>query len=305
MSTIQQSQAAVTGGEPQLSPEVRERLSLYASHLRMLPGFALEALKVARNSDSGIHEFAAVIERDTALAADVLRLANSIMFSAKRPVMNLHQAVARVGFRQCKSLIIASSFSSMMKTISLSEEWIRDTLRRHSFITALLGLHLNRSLNVGFQGEEFTGGLIHDVGRMLLATCYLDQFSLIDPMDFDESPRTLLTEQAAIAADHCEVGVWFTQKNLLPEPLIDVVRFHHFPERSISNRRLVALISACDHMANHLQRNDETTGYVPSTNASIELLEECGVPHAVSRFAEMSFTVMETALRDAVELMSF
>lgn len=305
MSTIQDVLDPLVSGEVRFPTSVREQLQLRANHLKMLPAIATKALDVAKDPDCGINEFAAVVERDATLAADILRMANSIMFTGTRAVMNLHQAVVRLGFRQCKSLIIASSFSSMMKSMTLDEEWVRELLLRHSFTTALIGLHLNRSLNVGFQGEEFAGGLIHDIGRMLLATCYPERFSTIDPMGFDESPETLLTEQNAIESNHCEVGVWFARKNSLPEPLVDVVRFHHCPERAVNNRRFVALIAACDHMANHLQRCDESAGYDPNTNSSIELLEECGVPHAGSRFAEIAATVMDTASRDATEMLTF
>ena len=251
-----------------------------------------------------IGDFVGVIERDMTLASDILRIANSIMFSGGRPVMNLHRAVVRVGMRQCKSLIIASSFSSMMKSISLDAEWVREILWRHGFTTALLSLHLNRSLNVGFQGEEFAAGLIHDVGRMLLATCLPEQFQTVDPLDFDEGAETLLNEQNVIGTNHCDVGFWFAKKNALPEPLADVVRFHHFPDKSPRNRRLVALVAASDHMANHLQRFDEPDGYDPLSNPSLHLLERCGVSNATRCFAQIAIIVMETAKRDATEILS-
>ena len=305
MSALQELLAPLNSDAPRLPTAVHEQLRLRAKHLKMLPAIAAQAMDVAKDPDCGINEFAAVVERDVTLASDILRMANSILFAGEQTVMNLHQAVVRLGFRQCKSLIIASSFSSMMKQMTLDEEWIRETLWRHSFTTALLGLNLNRSLNVGFQGEEFVGGLIHDIGRMLLATCYPDQFSVIDPMSFDESQETLITEQNAIETNHCEVGVWFAQKNALPEPLIDVVRYHHHPEQSVNHQRFVALIAAGDHMANHLQRYDDANDYDPQSNPSVALLEKCGVPQAASRFAKIAATVMETSRRDAMEMLSF
>ncbi len=302
-STLQDEVASATAGEPCFPPAVGEQLRLRANHLKMLPAIAMQALDIAKDPDCVIGDFVSVIERDATLAADILRIANSVLFGGGRTVMNLHRAVVRVGLRQCKSLIIASSFSSMMKSMTLEEEWVRELLWQHSFTTALLSLHVNRSLNVGFQGEEFAAGLIHDIGRMLLATCFPDQFPSIDSMDFDEGPQTLLIEQNAIETNHCEVGVWFAQRNSLPEPLIDTVRFHHCPERSPRNRRLVALVATCDHMANHLQRDDGGS-YDPQGNPSLELLEKCGVPNATSCFVKIASTVMETAKRDAAEMLS-
>ena len=209
MSTLQDELVPETASDPQFPPAIGERLRLRSNHLKMLPGIAMQALDIAKDPECVIGDFVGVIERDMTLASDILRIANSIMFSGGRPVMNLHRAVVRVGMRQCKSLIIASSFSSMMKSISLDAEWVREILWRHGFTTALLSLHLNRSLNVGFQGEEFAAGLIHDVGRMLLATCLPEQFQTVDPLDFDEGAETLLNEQNVIGTNHCDVGFWF------------------------------------------------------------------------------------------------
>ncbi len=304
MPILQDVLDLLVAGEVRFPPNVQDQLRLRANHLRMLPAIAMQALEVAKDPDCGIDEFAGVVERDEMLATETLKMANSIMFGGSRTVMNLHQAVVRIGFRQCKSLIIASGFSSMMKKMTLQEEWIREVLWRHGFTTGLISLHLNRSLNVGFQGEEFTGGLMHDIGRMLLATCFPGQFTAVDSMGSEESSQTLVCEQNAFETNHCEVGMWFTQKNSLPEPLVDVVRFHHCPEQSQHNRRFVALIAACDHMANHLQRCEQAVGYDPRSNTAVELLEECGVHHATSRFAEIAATVMEAAHRDALDLLA-
>ena len=304
MATLQEDPVPAIVGEPWFPPAVSEQLRLRANHLKMLPAIAMQALDIAKDPECVIGDFVTVIERDATLASDILRIANSVLFGGGRTVMNLHKAVVRVGLRQCKSLIIASSFSSMMKSMTLEAEWIREVLWQHSFTTALLSLHLNRSLNVGFQGEEFAAGLIHDIGRMLLATCFPDRFPSIDPMDFEEGPETLQIEQDVIETNHCEVGVWFAQRNSLPEPLIDSVRFHHCPERSQHNRRLVALIAASDHMANHLQRCDDASGYDPRGNPSVAVLEKCGVSNATSCFVKIASTVMETSKQDAAEMLA-
>lgn len=289
-----------------LPATVLERLRAQPHGQRMLPAVATHALELAKDPDCNINDFAAVVERDLSLATSFLRLANSVLFSTGRQVMDLRQAGVRLGFRQCKHLIMTTSFNSMIKSMSLDEEWIRELLLRHSFTTALLGTHLNRALKLGFQGEEFTGGLMHDVGRILLATCYSDRFAEIDPMEFDEGTETLLNEEALICTNHCEVGAWFMITNALPEQLCAAVRFHHSPTQAApEHRRYVALVAACDHMANHLQTHDEAGGYDPNRNGAIQLLEEVGVPRATSRFVESALSLMEAAHRDAKDMLAF
>ncbi|MFO1041495.1 MAG: HDOD domain-containing protein [Planctomycetaceae bacterium] len=295
----------VEAGTVALPAAVVERLRSRANNLKMLPAVATQALQIVEDPECGINEFAAVVERDPSLAAGILRMANSVVFSSGRPVLNLHQAVVRLGFRQCKNLIVTASFSSMMKSMTLDEEWIRETLSQHSFTTALLCLNMNRTLNIGFQGEEFTGGLIHDIGRLLLATCYSDCFSELDKLEFDEEIGVLAAEQALVETNHCEIGAWFVTKNALPEQLKSVVRFHHNPELAdTDSRRFVALVAVCDHMANHLQRYEESRGYDPASNPFLATLEASGTQSLARRFYEVANTMMEDARKHSIEMLS-
>ena len=295
----------VEAGTVALPVAVLERLRSRANNLKMLPAVATQALQIVEDPDCGINEFAAVVERDPSLAAGILRMANSVVFSSGKPVLNLHQAVVRLGFRQCKNLIVTASFSSMMKSMTLEEEWIRETLSQHSFTTALLCLNMNRTLNIGFQGEEFTGGLIHDIGRLLLATCYSDCFSELDKLEFDEEIGVLAAEQALVETNHCEIGAWFVTKNALPEQLKSVVRFHHNPEQADANsRRFVALVAVCDHMANHLQRYEESRGYDPASNPFLATLESSTSMCLGRRFNEIANTMMEDARKHSTEMLS-
>jgi len=270
--------------------------------IRMLPAAAVQALEIARNPDCSITEFTSVVERDIKLATDVLSMANSALFCTGRPISTLHQSVVRLGLRQCRNIILASSFASLHHSISMHEEWIRELLRHHSFLTGMLALNVNRAVGAGFQGEEFAAALIHDIGRTLFAVCMPESFTEIDRMDFEESADTPEAETRQIGTSHCELGGWFAQNQKLPADLVDVIRFHHNPTQSLRNRRLVALIGVCDHMANHMQRTGSIEDYRIGENTAIHVLEGCGVRNAAGRLAETSIEIMRTADRDAHEM---
>lgn len=284
--------------------ELASIVSRRTQNLQMLPAIAIQALEVAKDPDCTINEFTAVVERDVKLASDTLSMANSVMFSTGRPVSSLHQSVVRLGFRQCRNLILSTSMSSLMKKISLDQEWIRETLWRHGFLTAMVALNVNRTVAAGFQGEEFAAGLIHDFGRTLLAVCLPDSFADIDSLSFEEHDDVLHQEDCIIGTNHCELGAWFAKANKLPAELIDVIRYHHTPQRSVDFTRLVALTAVSDHMANHLQHGVGANGYDISTNSAAFVLERCGVRNAAARLSETCETIMEAVLLDAVDLMA-
>lgn len=282
--------------------ELVKKIRTNVGSVKMLPDVAIRALDIARDPDSTVQEFASVVQQDLKLATDVLGMANSVLYSAGRPIASLEQAIARIGFRQTKNLVITSSLSSVMKKMPLEEQWIRDVLWKHSVITAVIATHLNRSLQLKLAGEEFTAGLVHDFGRTLLAAAIPEKFPEIDPLDFDETQDVLDQEHAAIGSNHCELGGWFALDLGLPDVLCEVIRFHHTLEVSTSCPRLVAVTATADHMANHYQRAGDLQGYSPAENPGPMWLQKAGVQDAGNRFQLVCAEVFEKAISDADDL---
>lgn len=286
------------------SRELRSIVLQRTDELAMIPSVAVEALEIAKNPDCSISKFASVVERDIKLASDILGMANSVMYAAPKAIVSLHQAVLRIGFRQCKNLILSRSISSLMKRLSQRHQSLREELWQHSFSTALLAMNLNRSLNLGFHGEEFTAGLIHDIGRTLLVVAEPELFSQRGWYTFDEDAELLHREREAIGTDHCALGAWFVKRSNLPDALVDVIRYHHLPSQATDNQMLVAVTAAADHMANHLQRCNGSDGYAPNENDGIVQLSKLDNKRITTWFAETAHLLLEVTFKDAAEMKS-
>lgn len=286
-----------------LSVELQTKFRSRAQQLQMLPTVAVMALEIARDPDCSIQEFIAVVERDAKLATDMLSIANSAMFSSGgQKIVTLSQSVVRLGFRQCRNLILSSAMASMMKKLSLEDEWVRDMLWRHGLLTGILAMNINKVIGTGFQGEEFAAGLVHDFGRTLLAVCLPEKFLQSDPLDFEESLETLQSETKLMGTNHCEAGAWFAETNHLPSEFAEVIRLHHQPSFARGHRRLVALTSVSDHMANHMHRHEEGNSYDLQKNHAVSVLEACGVPNVASRLRHLFPEIMDTSRQLALEM---
>ena len=270
-----------------------------AAELQMLPSIAVEAMRLAKKPDCSISEYSSVVERDVKLMTDMLKLANSAMYCPTTKIVSLHQAVLRLGLVQCQNLIMTASVTSMMKRISLGQKAIREVLAKHGFTTALIALQLNHAFRFGFLGEEFTAGLIHDFGRTLLAITEPDRFIEFDPLEFDESPAILDRERLAVNTDHCRLGTYYAIYQQLPEPLQEVILFHHQPELASDNQKLTALVAVADDMANHLQRFNESATYDPFSNPFLSTLEKYADNRFLKQYSEMAIPIMERAQQDA------
>ena len=289
----------------ELSPHLRVEFARRAQNLQMLPTVAIKALDVAKDPNCSIREFVSIIERDAKLATDILGMSNSAMFwTGGAPIVSLQQSVVRLGFRQCRNLILSTSLASMMRNMSLAEEWIRDALSQHAFITGLTAVHVNRIVGTGFQGEEFAAGLIHDFGRALLAVCMPEQFATADPLDFEESSETPDKESWFLETNHCEAGAWFAQINSLPSEFVETIRHHHAPQNSLKHRRLVALTGISDHIANHMQRFETSDNYDITTNEAIYILEGTGISGVAGRLQDLITDIMDSTRRESHEFLS-
>ncbi len=280
-------------------PALVARLKARASELQMLPAAAIEAMRVAKKPECSISEYSAVVERDVKLTSDMLKLANSALYCPTSPIISLHQAVLRLGLVQCQNLILTASVTSLMKRISLSQQEIRRVLSLHGFTTALLAMHMNQAFCLGFLGEEFTAGLIHDFGRTLLAITNPDEFFQFDPLDFEDSMEQLNRERRVVGTDHTRLGAYYAINQQLPEPLQEVILWHHQPEMATLCQKLTALIAVSDHMANHLQRHNTRLGYDVSSNPFLPFLCTFADDKFQRQFAEMHSTIMDKAQHDA------
>lgn len=292
--------------EVDLTPPAKlvQALSKRGGQLRMLPAVAQEALELLSNPSCSLPKFVAVVKRDVKLTADVLKIANSALYCPVTPILDLGRCVMRIGFRECQNLIMAASVSSLMHRVAVSQAWVREALWRHSFTTALLATRLNRTLALGFQGEEFTAGLLHDFGRILFAVALPETFTEFDPVDFDESSELLEREFEATGTDHCRFGAWFARGNQLPPPITEVLQFHHQPERAETATRLTALIAVADQLANDWQRLGESVLENVSTPDAWTLLTDCMDREPDVPFAELVPALLEGARQDVETLMS-
>jgi HD-like signal output (HDOD) protein len=258
--------------EPQSALETLKESIGNLNKVPMLPEAANRALAVANDPNSSLQSFAAIIERDPTLAAGILRLANSPLFRVGRSLASLDQAVVRLGLRECQNLIVAVGMRSLFRNVDEGHKRQLERLWRHSFTTACLSRRLARALSVQFQGAEFSGGLAHDIGRILIALGAPEQFDAADPLDFHEGPEVLEREQAVLGTDHCQFGALFANLNQLPGPLVNVIQFHHHPLEAGDHRALVCVVAAADHAANHLERTGTAEGYELEDNRGWALL---------------------------------
>ncbi|MBL8851018.1 MAG: HDOD domain-containing protein [Planctomycetaceae bacterium] len=267
--------------------DVKELVLKRAADFTMIPAAAMKAMQVGRNPACSFKEYTVAIERDVRLTADILSMANTSLYSAGTPVTTLLDAVRRLGLVKCQELILATCTAGLMKQLPFKHARLREQLWKQGYLTAVVCMQLNQSLRMGFNGEEFTAGLMHDLGRSLLAATAPDLYAQIIKEIGPDIHRTLDVERAILGTDHCEIGGEFGRRNELPPQLVSVIQHHHAPQHDGEYSTLTTLVALAAQISSRLEADqpavDEESETMPSSSLVTDMAKLRDVVSTMTR----------------------
>lgn len=211
--------------------EFREVLAM-GKDLPTLPGVVLELHTALDNELVSHAEIAGIINRDPPLAGRLLRLANSASFNCGTPVGDVGSAIQLLGVRQVRLLCVALS---VVKVFSCGRGVLEHrSFWRHSAAVARAVRELARRL--GYTGtplgQLYVGGLLHDVGLLLLDQYFPQKLRHSLDMAQDGDEPLWKIESFVLGTDHGELGGLLLGRWMLPESIVSMVAEHHHPKES-------------------------------------------------------------------------
>jgi putative nucleotidyltransferase with HDIG domain len=209
----------------------REEILAKSASDRYLPPSRLELLRILQDPDASAATLTRAIECDPTLTANVLRLANSAYFGFPRSVASVADAVWRLGTRNLRQLVLATTFSPMQKQAVKGYDLPAGDLLRHSVAVAVGAETLSRLLDVPACDHLFTAGILHDIGKIALGTFVeLDAAPILELATREGLPF-VEAEQRILGIDHAELGAFLADRWNLPDEVVEIVRWHHEPEK--------------------------------------------------------------------------
>jgi len=213
------------GGEPKVPP---------------YPAVALRVQEIMGRKGVGLGEVAALIGADAVLAADVLRCANSVMYRRGTPVIDLTQALTRIGVQQVMRLLLASGLAVHAQAVGPLV-----LLRRMVWIEGLASAAVCQELarGRGLRAEEaFTLGLLHDFGKIVALTCLE---GLVEEEKLREAfPRAAW--EGLVERQHVRMGLVTAERWRLPPLVSEIIAAHHAGGGTCSDPLLLEVIRQGD-----------------------------------------------------------
>lgn len=213
-----------------------EKLLQEFNKLEPMPVVATKLAAMVSNPTSTIDDITDVISYDPALVTNLLRWVNSALWAQNNPIVNIKDAVIRLGPGRILQIVVGKKVkSSMEKEI---EEYGLDSgeLWKHSIACAIASEELIRYLKIDLPTETYTAVLLHDVGKLVLK-------QLISP-ELQESILTLASSNGTtyyeaelniLGFSHSEVGYRITKQWNFGESIAQSILNHHTPDNQISH----------------------------------------------------------------------
>lgn len=213
-----------------LQDEKLEAIVAEMSSIPSLPEQYNKIMQELQSEEPSLQEVGAIIETDVAMSAKILQLVNSAFFGLVNTVSSPSDAAMYLGVDVLKSLVLTTGVFSQFEDDQVDKETLA-TIWRQSTATGSLAREIMRSQTSDALPADnaFMGGLLSDVGKLVLAANFPDKFSEILELTAREGLQAHEAEKKILGHDHTEVGAYLVGLWGLPTAVVECVAYHNSP----------------------------------------------------------------------------
>ena len=211
-----------------------------------LPATVQRVREAMGSPDVSVKDVVNVVSLDPPIAAKLLSLANSPAYGFASRVTSVHAAVSLLGLRETYSVVLAASAEDFFKeSHGFNHQAFWDTAR----FCAMASVFISQFCGVPRKTGIFAAGLLHDIGRLVLARIAPERFVKIDASLRWEN--LLEAEHVEFHMGHPEVGALLSEHWGLPPEITEAIRFHHDPASGQASAQTIAPVSLANLFADY------------------------------------------------------
>jgi HD-like signal output (HDOD) protein len=233
------------------NPHLKEVISRLKT-VPSLPALYIAVTEALRSSETSMTKIGNLVAQDMGMCAKVLQLANSAFFGLSCHVSSPQQATALIGTENLKALVLSvqvfSNFGGQL-TEDMGSLWSH-SMTTANFAKAIARIQMSAR---GIVDDAFAAGLLHDVGRLVLASAFGAEYQKV--LRKAEAPGSLLgiCEGEAFGCTHNAVGAYLLGLWGLSDSVVEAVAWHHQPANAqpTSFSALIA-VHAADYYDNQI-----------------------------------------------------
>ena len=264
-------------GVPPEGRESLERLFRHIGSVNSLPAVGRKILALTESETASAKELRDAIQTDPVLLARMLQRLNSSYYGLSHKVADVRTAVNLLGVREIRNLAVTVFMSKMFE-----QEWSHGDYRRaglwsHSVSVGVCSRLVSRVCGRGLPEEAYVGGLLHDIGLIMLDQTLRKHFiRILDQLS--PSTPTHTVEMGVLSFDHATLGGFVAQTWNFPEQIVDAIAYHHHPlDYTGPHRDIVYIVPIANYLCSRVGRT--SLGVQNVTAPPEEIYASLGLDH--------------------------
>ncbi len=221
-------------------------------HLPPTPAVMVKLLRIFKQAEPDLDEVVKLISHDPSLTAEVLKRCNSAYFAGENSVTDIFEAISRLGFYEVYRAVVLISGVRTMSLQTIAAGVRVEELWHHSLATGVAAEVIAREIRES-EVAAFTAGLLHDVGKLVLASAEGRKYGTLTQLADAEGASLVELERKVFGFDHSEIGARLLERWRLPAEVVAPIRHHHNLAGAGEHARLTATLALADTIANQLE----------------------------------------------------
>jgi len=276
--------------------ELADQILKSVGDIPPMPHIASEVMEKLASDKTTAEDLNRVISQDQALAARVLRMANSSFYAVSVKIKTLSHAISMVGFNSIRSIVIAAATRELYPVLGKHEQ----LLWEHSLAAGLGARLLARRARFGNPEQAFLAGLLHDIGKTILLLKLRPRMNpILEKMGKDASLSFRDLEAEEFGFDHAALGQLVARRWKLGTEIEEAIGTHHAPEEATEEPTLTYVTSLANSLCHRAcigpaRRPNLDLGTLESArylNLSPEMLKETEI-ELVDKFRAEKASIM-------------
>lgn len=237
------------------------RLKRILSEMESLPSLATlydEIVQELERPEPSAAMVGELIACDAAMSAKVLQLVNSALFGLPNIVSDPVHATLLLGLDTLHALVFSIRIFDQFTAetvggLSVPELW------NHCVAVARLAKRIALAQNAPDSVAEaaFLGGLLHDIGKIVLATDTPELYAKALSESRRDHASMISLEERALGGNHAEVGGYLMGLWGFSEPIIEAIYRHHDPAKSsFASFGALAAVHIANGLWHHMKEPD-------------------------------------------------
>ncbi len=214
--------------------------------LQPIPQVALKILRLINEDNYDITVLTEEMKKDQILSALTIKLCNSVYFPNRNKIESMDHALVYLGQKILIKFVISAAIKSFFNQAGMGYSLCKGGIYHHAVGTAIIAEEIARNTKKADPALAYTGGLLHDIGKVVLDQHIQAGLPLFYRQLYQEGKNSSEVEKAIFGIDHQDAGSTLAQRWSFPESLSEIIKYHHHPENAKHYKHLVHIIYLAD-----------------------------------------------------------